>query len=154
VGANYWSIWNWHHIAAANVLSYYEKYPEPIDHIARRIGYRIYPAFVWTFERDGGAGVVIGLANDGVASPPGVVRLTLSNAAGQTIASGCIDAGYPKPTGIRQAMLSWPGKGDWSGLRLRAELEVKGMRHKLQWACRQKLESDGSLVLHRNLPTE
>ncbi len=56
VGANYWSIWNWHHIAAANVLSYYDKFPEAIDHVARRIGYRIYPAFIWSFERDGGAG--------------------------------------------------------------------------------------------------
>ncbi len=56
VGANYWSIWNWHHISAANVLSYYDKYPQDIDYVARRIGYRIYPAFVWPFERDGGGG--------------------------------------------------------------------------------------------------
>jgi hypothetical protein len=40
VGANYWSVWNWHNEAAKNVLSYYEKYPEPIDYIARHIGYR------------------------------------------------------------------------------------------------------------------
>ena len=151
VGANYWSIWNWHDESAAHVLSYYDKYPEPIDHAARRIGYRIYPAFVWPFERDGGAGVVIGLANDGVSSPPGVVRLTLSDAQGTVVASGCVDAGYPRPTGIRQAMLAWPDKRDWAGLRLGAELEVKGLRHPLRWACRQSLESDGSLVLRRNL---
>jgi hypothetical protein len=151
VGANYWSIWNWHHIAAANVLSYYDKYPEPIDHIARRIGYRIYPAFIWSFERDGGSGVVIGLANDGVAGPPGVVRLILSDPAGQVLDSGCLDPGYPKPTGVRQAMLSWPSKRNWSGLRLRAELEVKGVTYPLRWACRQETNSDGSLTLRRNL---
>jgi len=153
VGANYWSIWNWHHISAANVLSYYDKYPEPIDHIARRIGYRIYPAFVWPFERDGGGGVVIGLANDGVAAPPGVVRLTLRDPAGAIVAGGCIDAGYPRSTGIRQAMLAWAGKRDWAGLRLSAELEVKGVRHPLRWACRQTLDADGSLTLRRNLRT-
>ena len=153
VGANYWSIWNWHHISAANVLSYYGKYPEPIDHIARRIGYRIYPAFVWAFERDGGAGVVVGLANDGVAAPPGIVRLTLRDAAGAIIAAGAVDAGYPRPTGIRQAMLAWPGKRDWAGSRLSAELEVKGVRHPLRWACRQTLNPDGSLTLRRNLRT-
>ncbi len=89
VGANYWSIWNWHHIGAANVLSYYDKYPQDIDYIARRIGYRIYPAFVWPFERDGGGGLVIGLANDGVAGPPGVVRLTFGDGHGTVVASGC-----------------------------------------------------------------
>jgi hypothetical protein len=151
VGANYWSIWNWHDESADHVLSYYDKYPEPIDHVARRIGYRIYPAFIWPFERGGGAGVVIGLANDGVSSPPGVVRLTLKDAAGNVVASGCVDAGYPRPTGIRQAMVAWPDKREWTGLRLGAELEVKGVRHPLRWACRQPLEGDGALVLRRNL---
>ena len=151
VGANYWSIWNWHHISAANVLSYYQAYPQVIDHIGRRIGYRIYPAFIWSFERDGGAGLVIGLANDGVAGPPGTVRLTLRDSAGQVVASGCVDPGYPKPAGIRQAMLSWPTEQHWSGLSLGAELEVKGVRHPLRWACQQELAADGSLLLRRNV---
>ena len=151
VGANYFSIWNWHDEAAAHVLSYYDKYPEDIDDAARRIGYRIYPAFVWAFELDGGAGVVIGMANDGVASPPGVIRLTLSDSAGKAVASGCLDPGYPQPRGIRQAMLSWPNKQNWEGLRLRADLEVKGVRHPVRWACRQALDSDGSVVLRRNI---
>ncbi|MET0307459.1 MAG: hypothetical protein ABW023_02020 [Sphingomonas sp.] len=151
VGANYWSVWNWHDEAAAHVLSYYDKYPEPIDHIARRIGYRVYPAFIWPFERDGGHGVVIGLANDGVAGVPGVIRLTLKDEAGATVASGCVDPGYPKPAGIRQAMLTWADGRDWQGLRLSAELEVKGVRHPLRWACRQSLNPDDSLTLRQNI---
>lgn len=151
VGASYFSIWNWHNISAAHVLSYYDKYPQVIDRAARRIGYRVYPAFIWPFERDGGGGIVVGLANDGVAAPPGVVRLVLSDADGRVIASGGLDAGYPRPTGIRQAMLSWAGKRDWAGLQLRAELEVKGVRHPLRWACAQNLAPDGSLVLRRNI---
>jgi hypothetical protein len=75
----------------------------------------------------------------------------LTNAAGKSVASGCLDPGYPRPTGIRQAMLSWPTKEDWSGLKLRAELEVKGVTHPLRWACRQQLDADGSLTLHRNV---
>jgi hypothetical protein len=151
VGANYWSIWNWHNESAAHVLSYYDKYPEVIDHAARRIGYRVYPAFVWPFERDGGHGLVIGLANDGVAGVPGMLRLTLRNDQGVTLASGCLDPGFPKPSGIRQAMLHWSGDHDWEGLRLSAELEVKGASHAVRWACRQALNPDGSLTLRRNL---
>jgi hypothetical protein len=151
VGANYWSVWNWHDEAARNVLSYYEKYPEPIDRIARRIGYRIYPSFVWAFERDGANGLVIGLTNDGVAGVPGVLRLSLIGADGRIAASGCVDPGYPRPTGIRQAMLMLPAGVDWVGLRLKAELEVKGVRHPLTWACRQTLNADGSLTLRRNI---
>jgi len=151
VGANYWSIWNWHNESAAHVLSYYDKYPEVIDNVARRIGYRVYPAFIWPFERNGGRGVVVGLANDGVAGVPGVLRLTLKDEQGRTLASGCLDPGFPKPTGIRQAMLSWTGDRDWIGLRLIAELEVKGMRYPVRWACRQALNQNGALVLRQNL---
>jgi hypothetical protein len=151
VGANYWSVWNWHNIAAAHVLSYTDKYPEVIARAAKRIGYRVYPAFIWAFERDGGSGLVIGLANDGVAGVPGVLRLTLVDATGAVKASGSVDPGYPKPMGIRQAMLMWPGHESWEGLRLKAELEVKGVRHPLRWACRQSLNPDGSLTLRRNI---
>ena len=52
VGANYWSVWNWHNEAAKNVLSYYDKFPEPIDYIARHIGYRVFPSFIWSFEKE------------------------------------------------------------------------------------------------------
>jgi len=52
--------------------------------------------------------------------------------------SGCIDPGYPKPKGVHQAMLIPPG-AQWEGLRLKAEREVKGVRHPVGWACRQKI---------------
>jgi hypothetical protein len=31
-----------------------------------------------------------------------------------------------------------------------AELEVKGVRHAVRWACRQNVNSDGSLTLRHN----
>jgi hypothetical protein len=151
VGANYWSVWNWHNEAAKNVLSYYEKYPEPIDYIARHIGYRVYPSFIWSFARDGTPGLVVGLANKGVAGVPGVLRLTVLSDDGKVNVSGCVDPGYPKPVGIRQAMLMLPPGTDWKELKLKAELEVKGVRYPVRWACRQKTNLDGSLTLSRNV---
>jgi hypothetical protein len=44
-------------------------------------------------------------------------------------------------------MLRLPKGTDWQGLRLKAELEIKGQRYPLTWACRQKLNADGSLTL-------
>jgi hypothetical protein len=41
--------------------------------------------------------------------------------------SGCVDAGYPKPTGVHQVMLMLPSGAQWEGLRLKGELEVKGI---------------------------
>jgi hypothetical protein len=62
-------------------------------------------------------------------------------------ASGCLDPGHPRPRGVRQAMLMLPPGVDWKGLRLKAELEVKGLRHPVSWACRQRTNSDGTLTL-------
>jgi hypothetical protein len=151
VGANYWSVWNWHNESAKNVLSFYEKYPEPIDDIARHIGYRVYPSFIWKFEREGTPGLVVGLANKGVAGVPGVLRLTVFSDDSKVSVSGCIDPGYPKPVGIRQAMLMLPPGTDWKGLKLKAELEVKGVRYPMKWACHQRTNPDGSLTLERNV---
>src|SRR5262249_38577984 len=50
VGANYCSLWNWHKERAANVLRYYRLYPATIDRLARRLGYRVRPSFVWSYE--------------------------------------------------------------------------------------------------------
>src|SRR6516162_7946007 len=151
IGANYWSVWNWHNISARHILSYYEKFPTPIDTIARRIGYRIRPAWIWSFKKDGATGLVIGLVNNGISDLPGILRLTLSGLDGKIRISGSLDAGYPKTRGVRQAMLLLPKGTNWKGLRLSAELEVKGVSYPLRWACQQKLDDDGSLTLRPTL---
>jgi hypothetical protein len=94
---------------------------------------------------------VVGLANKGVAGVPGVLRLNVLSDDGKVNVSGCVDHGYPKPVGIRQAMLMLPPGTDWKGLRLKAELEVKGVCYPVRWACRQKTNPDGSLMLSRNV---
>jgi hypothetical protein len=154
VGVNYLSVWSWHNQSARSITSYYEKFPGPIDEMARQIGYRIRPSFIWTFNRDGANGLVLGLANDGITPVPGVLRLTVFNADKKVNVSGCVDPGYPKPTGVHQAMLILPAGVPWEGLRLKAELEVKGVRHPVRWACRQKVNEDGSLTLRHNYNPE
>jgi hypothetical protein len=32
-----------------------------------------------------------------------------------------------------------------------AEIEVKDRRYKVKWACQQKTESDGALIIRRNI---
>jgi hypothetical protein len=147
VGANYWSLWNWHNINADHIMRYYRQFPEGVDTIARAIGYKVRPSFIWTYAKDGYNGVVVGVANDGIAGVPGVLRLTLQSPEGKTLVSGCLDPGYPLPHKIRQGQLILPKGADWKGLKLKAELEVKGVSYPVLWACKQTLNPDGSLTL-------
>ncbi len=151
VGANYMSIWNWHNIAAQNILDYYEKYPDAIDNLARKIGYRVRPSWIWSFSKDDYPGLIMGFVNDGIAGVPGVLRITVFNDDGSVNVSGCLDPGYPKPIGVRQAMFILPKGTKWQGIKVKADLEVKGVLYPVKWACQQKLNEDGSLTLNPNL---
>jgi hypothetical protein len=94
--------------------------------------------------------LIIGFANDGIAGVPGVLRITVLDNSGNSLASGCLDPGYPLPGKIRQAQFVLPKGIKWQGLKLQAEVEVKDMRYPVAWACRQKIEPDGSLILRPN----
>lgn len=146
-GACYFSLWNWHRIQADRILNYYQQYPAAIDGLARQIGYRVRPSWVWTYEEGGYPGLIIGFVNDGIAAVPGVLRVSVLSQDGKVYAAGSLDAGYPLPGKVRQAKFALPKGTNWKGLRLKAELEVKGQRHPVRWACRQKLNEDGSLTL-------
>ncbi len=154
VGANYWSLWNFHHIKAEHIMNYYRQYPQSMDEIGRRIGYRVRPSLVWEYEKDGSPGLVIGFANDGIAGVPGVLRATLASNDGKIAVGGSLDPGYPLPGKIRQAQFVLPRGTNWEGLRLKAEIEVKGMRYPVRWDCHQQLEDDGSLHLRRNIGSD
>jgi hypothetical protein len=151
IGANYWSLWNFHQISAKNLMGYYQAYPAAFDQINRRIGYRVRPSFIWSYKDDGYQGLIVGFANDGIAGVPGVLRVTVESQDGKVLKSGCLDAGYPLPGKIRQAQFVLSNVTDWKGLKLRAEIEVKGMRYPVRWACHQKLNYDSSLTLRPNL---
>jgi hypothetical protein len=151
VGANYWCLWNFHRISPKTLASYYQASPTSFDRINRRIGYRVRPSMIWSYEDAGSLGLIVGFANDGIAGVPGVLRMTVESQDGKTLKSGCLDAGYPLPGKIRQAQFVLPQGTKWQGLKLKAEIEVKGMRYPVRWACHQKLNDDGSLILRPNL---
>ncbi len=150
IGANYWSLWNFHQINPQTLMSYYQASPTWFDRINRRIGYRVRPSFIWSYEDSSHVGIIVGFANDGIAGVPGVLRVTVESADGKVLQSGCLDAGYPLPGKIRQAQFVLPKGTKWQGLKLRAAIEVKGMRYPVRWACHQRLE-DGALTLRPNL---
>ncbi|NQV14436.1 hypothetical protein HQ531_03175 [bacterium] len=151
IGAHYGSLWNWHKIQAERILNYYNQFPNAIDDLARNIGYRVRPSWIWHYEKNGIPGIILGMVNDGVAGVPGVLRLTVTNDAGQVLSSGCLDPGYPLPKKVRQAQLVLPKGTDWKGLRVKAEIEVKGQKYPVNWACQQAVNQDGSLTLKPNL---
>ena len=151
VSPNYFSLWNWHIISAENFLSYYTSDPKPLDDLAASIGYRVRPSWIWSFENKGYPGLVLGLVNDGLAAVPGALRLSLSSADKTVRAEGSLDPGYPLPGKVRQALFQLPKNTSWEGLRLYAHIEVKGVRHPVSWACHQKVENDGALILKKNL---
>jgi hypothetical protein len=150
-GACYFSLWNWHRIQADRILNYYHQFPDAIDELARKIGYRVRPSWVWTYEEGGYPGLIIGFVNDGIAGVPGVLRVSVTREDGTVLAGGGLDAGYPLPGKVRQAKFALPKGTSWKGLRLKAEIEVKGQRYPVRWACRQKLNEDGSLTLRRTV---
>jgi hypothetical protein len=151
VGANYWSLWNFHNIGAENILNYYHRFPHAIDRINRSIGYRVRPSFIWQYQEGDHQGLIIGFANDGIAGVPGALRVYVASEDEKTKIGGSLDPGYPLPGKIRQAQFVLPPGLDWKGLKLTAEIEVKGVRYPVQWACRQKTNDDGSLTLRPNL---
>ncbi len=147
LGANYYSIWNWHRIRADRILNYYKQFPDMINLLARKIGYRVRPSWIWKFEKDGHQGLVFGIVNDGIAPVPGILRLTVYDDNKNILASGCLDAGYPKPQGVRQAQVILPKGIDWKGLKVKAEIEVKDKLYPVEWSCRENINEDGSLTL-------
>jgi hypothetical protein len=147
VGACYFSLWNWHRISAQGIQNYYQQFPSAIDHMARSVGYRVRPSWIWTYDEGGYPGLIVGFVNDGIAGVPGVLRISVVTEDGRVLAAGALDAGYPLPGKVRQAKLPLPKGTKWKGLRLKAEIEVKGRTFPVRWACRQSLNPDGTLTL-------
>ena len=152
-GANYYSLWSFHSICAENLEAYYRKYPEALDDLASCIGYRVRPSFIWHGkDKEDLDFLIIGMTNDGIAGVPGVLRLTLFTEDGEVHVSGCLDAGYPDVEGVRSGMMYLPKGFDWNSgrLRLKAELEVKGVLYPVPFAVSDPLNPDGSLTIKKN----
>jgi len=112
-----------------------------------RMGYRLRPSWIWQRKRYDAAELVLGIANDGVAGVPGILGVYAETPDGKVRVGGNLDAGQPYAVKVRQASLVLPKGLDGKELRLRAEIEVRGVSHPLRWACREAVNSDGSLTL-------
>jgi hypothetical protein len=151
VGANYMNvaIHNSKDNSLENLNLYHNRYPEVLNGLSQTIGFRIRPSWIWRYRADTNRdGLIFGMVNDGIACVPGVLRLTLFNERNPCLVTGCLDAGYPMTRGVRQAAMVLPEGVAWdSGVKLKAELEVKGVKYPIPFAIAQKLNPDGSLTL-------
>ena len=150
VGANYWSLWT----EAGNVARYRERRPSAFEALERRIGYRVRPSWVWQRKRSSTDELVVAFANDGVASVPGVLRVLAETRDGKPLAGGALDAGHPFAGRLRLASFLLPPGMGGSEVRLRAEIEIKGLRRPVRWACAQPPDADGALVVRLKKPDE
>jgi hypothetical protein len=91
--------------------------------------------------------LILGVANDGVAGVPGVLGIYAESLDGKMKVGGNLDAGEPRSGQLRQASIILPQGMDGQQITLRAELEVKGARRPVRWACRQPTNQDGSITI-------
>jgi len=78
------------------------------------------------------------------------LRVTIKGKEGEILRSGCLDPGNSLPGKIRQAQFVLPRGTQIEGLKLGVDLEVRGMRYPVRWACHHRLNGDGSLTLRKN----
>ena len=143
LGANYWSLWT----EADNLARYHEKYPYGFTTLQRRMGYRVRPSWIWQRKRYGTSEVIVAFANDGVAGVPGVLKVYVESLDGKVKVGGSLDPGHPYGGKLRQASFILPKGMEGKQMKIRAEIETKGIRRPVRWACAQPLNQDGSLSI-------
>jgi len=143
LGGNYWSLWT----EADNVVRYRDGHPEAFAALDRRLGYRVRPSWIWQRKRQGRPELIVAIANDGVAGVPGNLHVFAESEDGKVRVGGGLDAGHPYAGRLRHASLRLPEGVEGSLLRLRAELDTRGVRRPVRWACSQPLNADGSLTI-------
>jgi len=143
LGGNYWGLWT----EADNLRHYHEKYPRGIRTLQQRLGYRVRPSWIWQRKRYGTSEIILALANDGVAGVPGILRVYIESLDGRMRIGGGLDAGHPYGGRIRQASFIMPTGMEGETVKIRAEIETRGVRRPVRWACAQSLNEDGSLTI-------
>ncbi len=143
LNANYWALWT----EADNLRAYYEKYPNAFDTLHRQMGYRVRPSWVWQRKRYGTSEVILGLVNDGVAGVPGMLRVYVESDDKKVSVGGALDAGQPYGRRNREVSIILPKGMEGRKMSVRAEIETKGVRRPVRWACAQPLNPDGSFPI-------
>jgi len=143
IGTNYFGLWT----EADNIRRYYEKYPDSLRAMEQRLGYRVRPSIIWQRKRYDTMELILGIVNDGVAGVPGILGIYAETADGRVKVGGNLDAGQPIAGKLRQASIILPKDMDGQQIVLRAEIEVKGVRRPVRWACHERTNPDGSLTI-------
>jgi hypothetical protein len=76
-----------------------------------------------------------------------VLRLTLESVDGKYRVTGGLDAGHPSGGRIREASFIVPREIVERRFNLRAEIEIRGVRRPVQWACEQPREANGAFPI-------
>jgi hypothetical protein len=143
ISTNYFALWT----EADNVRRYYDKYPDSLRAMEQRLGYRVRPSLIWQRKRYDTMELILGISNDGVAGVPGILGIYAESQDGTVRVGGNLDAGQPHAGLMRQASIILPKGMDGQQITLRAELEVKGVRRSVRWACHGQTNPDGSLTI-------
>jgi len=143
IGTSYFGLWT----EADNIRRYYEKYPDSLRAMEQRLGFRVRPSLIWQRKRYDTMELILGIVNDGVAGVPGVLGIYAESMDGSVRLGGNLDAGQPYAGQFRQASIILPKGMDGQQIKLRAELEVKGVKRPVRWACQHATNPDGSLTI-------
>ncbi len=143
LGGNYWSLWT----EADNLRNYNDTYPEGFKQLHQRMGYRVRPSWIWQRKRYGTSEIVLAIANDGVAGIPGILYVYVESMDGKVKIGGGLDAGHPYGGKLRQCNFVLPNGMEGQKMKIHAEIETKGVRRPVQWACAQPTNPDGSLTI-------
>jgi hypothetical protein len=150
ISTNYFGLWT----EADNIRRYYEKYPDSLHAMDQRLGYRVRPSLIWQRKRYDTMELILGIVNDGVAGVPGVLGVYAESLDGRVKVGGNLDAGHPYAGQIREASIILPKGMDGEQIILRAELETKGVKRPVRWACYEQTNPDGSLTIRLKKGTD
>jgi len=78
---------------------------------------------------------------------PGILRIYVESMDGKVKVGGGLDAGQPYGGRLRQASFILPAGMEGQQIKIRAEIETKGIRRPVKWACAQQLNPDNSLTV-------
>ena len=82
-----------------------------------------------------------------MAGVPGILRVYVESMDGKMSTGGGLDAGHPHGGRLRQCNFILPQGMEGKQLKVRAEIECKGVIRPVNWACAQPLNEDGSLSI-------
>lgn len=139
LGGSYFSLWT----EGQNLQRYYARYPDAFNALGARMGYRVRPSWVYQRKRGSRMELVLMLHNDGVASIPGRLRLSLYAENGSLLSTGTLDAGQPFAGRTRQCAFLLPEGYIARTVSVAAALRDKKGERPIRWACGQNIRPDG-----------